>query len=1365
MENAKKHDYYLGLDVGSNSVGYAVTDMDYSLLKHRGEPMWGVMTFEEGSNAAERRSFRTARRRLDRKKQRVALVQGFFAEEIGAIDPNFFIRRKESALFPEDAICGVQLFQGGDLKDKEYYKRYPTIHHLLLDLMTNPEPHDVRLVYLACSWLVAHRGHFLFDIELQNANRLLDFAEIYDEFCVFLDSAEIPRLWGREVKAKKVLDILRLQIGVNGKKMAFKEQIFSGKSFPKAQEEDAFYSIEQVVTLLAGGKVKLSALFCAPEMEESVCLSEDDEVFAQAIAPLTDEQAEFLSFLRRMSDCARLSATMSFGGDNLHYISAAKVEIYNQHKKDLEFLKHFIQTYHPERFAEIFKEIKENNYVAYSKHIRSVKKANWPKKFKWSTKKDFSDALKKIVKDTAVTEADRPGYEDMMARLEQQTFLPKQRDPDNRIIPQQLYRVELDQILEMAEGYLPMLSRKDADGLTVKEKIQSVFAFRIPYFVGPLNEASPNAWLKRKAEGKILPWNFEDVVDLDASEQRFIDRMTNTCTYLPGEDVVPEKSLLYGRFTVLNELNNLKIDGHAIPVDVKQELFTEVFCKERRVTPKKIKDYLIQHGKIDKSAVLSGLDETVKSSLHAYHMFRRLLESKKLTENQVEDIITHCAYSEDRKRLQRWLKLNYNLSEEDRKYIVRQNLKGFGHLSRKFLIQIQGGLAEGGEQKSILEWLWDTNENLMQLLSGKYNFSQTVAEETRAYYADSANRKELSERLKDYRLPGSVRRSIFRTMDIVQDVVGAVGAPKKIFVEMARGGMPGQKDKRIRSRKQQLLDLYKKIETEDARKMQKQLEAMGEMADNRLQSDVLFLYYLQMGRSMYTELPIEIPHLTDGIFNKDHIYPQSFVKDDSVLNNLVLVESGINGNKSNDYPVAAEIRASRRGFWECLLKAGLMTEEKFRRLTRSSPFTDDEKLGFINRQLVETRQSTKVIAELLQEMYPEAEIVYVKAGLVSEFRQEYDIVKCRSVNDLHHAKDAYLNVVVGNVYHERFNKQWFRLTDQYSVQVKSVFSHPLDRGGLAIWRGQTDIARIKNIVTKNAVHLTRYAFCRTGGLFDQMPVKAEADLVPLKAGLSTEKYGGYNKPTAAFFVLAGYRQKKKRDAMIVPVELRYAKQFCQDEEFTITYLKKQIAKIKNGQDVTDVCVLLGGRKLKINTLFGMDGLRMTLSGKSSGGKAVVMAPVTALILGAETEKYIKRLESIQKKINVNPAIELDEKYDGITAERNLKLFDDLSRKSVSAPFYKLPANPNQLLISSRDKFIALSLGEQVKFLTNLLMYFQRSGNSGTDLSAIGGSKKSGAKTMSSTLSNWKKVYTDVRLIDASPAGLSETAGENLMGLL
>ena len=72
--------------------------------------------------------------------------------------------------------------------------------------------------------------------------------------------------------------------------------------------------------------------------------------------------------------------------------------------------------------------------------------------------------------------------------------------------------------------------------------------------------------------------------------------MTNKCTYLYGEDVLPKDSLLYSKFMVLNELNNLRLNGEKISTELKQRIYEEVFCRTRKVTQKKLKKYLCIEG-------------------------------------------------------------------------------------------------------------------------------------------------------------------------------------------------------------------------------------------------------------------------------------------------------------------------------------------------------------------------------------------------------------------------------------------------------------------------------------------------------------------------------------------------------------------------------------------------------------------------------------------------------------------------------------------------------------------------------------------------------------------------------------------------
>lgn len=144
---------------------------------------------------------------------------------------------------------------------------------------------------------------------------------------------------------------------------------------------------------------------------------------------------------------------------------------------------------------------------------------------------------------------------------------------------------------------------------------------------------------------------------------------------------------------VLNEINNLKIDGRKIPVEAKQGLYTCLFLKYKRVKKKQIEDYLISNGYLDKNhrESLSGIDVTIKSSLSSYLSFKRLLDKKILSEQEVERIIERSSYAEDKGRVGKWLRKNYpDLSDEDVTYICKIKTKDFGRLSRKFLTGMEG---------------------------------------------------------------------------------------------------------------------------------------------------------------------------------------------------------------------------------------------------------------------------------------------------------------------------------------------------------------------------------------------------------------------------------------------------------------------------------------------------------------------------------------------------------------------------------------------------------------------------------------------------------------------------------------------------
>lgn len=1365
MANEKK-EYYIGLDIGTDSVGYAVTDTSYSLIKYRGEPMWGVNLFETAKLNTERRMARTARRRLDRRKQRVMLIQELFAHAIYEVDPQFYIRIRESQLHLDEAQSQYTLFDELGFTDKEYNKAYPTIHHLILDLITSNKPRDVRLVYLACTWLVAHRGHFLSEISVNNVGSLENFETIWNELVGDLlhtysnEDGDIEIPWKRE-KECEILKVLTQKSGINDKYKQLCKTLFEGGKAPKKAEKFPL-NCESLMRAICGGTVKANELFGKDEYKGlSFSFEGGDDKIEEVLAALGDD-GQIVQSMKTVYDCVKLNDVLK--GNKL--ISVVKKQVYEQHKQDLRDLKHIVRKYlSKEEYDALFNGVGKNSYAAYSGHCAKSKKSSLKK----STKEDFLKELGNAVKTITPEKEDEELLADIKNRIALRTFLPKQHDTENRVIPYQLYLYELDEVLKNASTYLPFLNEKDSDGLTVAEKIRSVFLYRVPYYVGPLNSKSSFAWIQRKAEGRILPWNFDKMVDRDKSEAEFIRRMTNKCTYLPGYDVLPRESLAYQRFTVLNEINSLKIDGNAIDVSAKQGIYKALFEQKRRVSVNMIKCYLVSNGYMSKEQSISGVDVAIHSSLKSYHDFKKMLEANILTESQVEDIIERITYTEDKKRLKEYLHEKYpKLSKDNVDYIAHLKYKDFGRLSAEFLTALEGNDKQTGEIITILSAMWQTNCNLMELLSDRYTFAEKVEKCRREFYANMT----LDEQLENMRLSNAVKRPVLRALEITKEVVTALGTPpKKFFIEMTRGASPEQKNKRTLSRKEKLLALYKECRDEDVPRLQKQLEDMGDAADSRLQGEKLFLYYVQLGKCMYSREPISLDLLNKDvngdIYNIDHVYPRAYVKDDSIINNKVLVLSKLNGEKGDEYPIKAEIRHKMTPYWTMLKHCGLISDELYKRLTRSTPFTADEKIGFINRQLTETSQSTKAVATLLKEMYTESEVVYVKARLTSEFRQTFKLTKSRIFNDLHHAKDAYLNIVMGNVYNAFAIRQIANIDDKYNIKPEMLYTKPVICGDNAVWDGKPMLDKVEKTMAKNNAHMTRYAFRRKGGLFNQLPLKAAEGLIPRKKGMPTEKYGGYNSAYISFFIPVCYTIVKDltQDIMIMPVELLYADRFEKDAEFAHEYAHDRVQSINHGK-VSDISFPMGMRILKINTVLSFDGFRAYITGSANKGEVLNIAPFMPFIASAETEAYIKKLERLVEKTSKNEKYFFDEKYDKVTAEKNIRLYDMYLEKLRDSIFKKRPGSPLKRLENGREKFVKLNPVEQAKALLNIHKVFGRVQN-GIDLRAVvgGTSTRVAAVTISSKISNWKKYYKDVRIIDSSASGIWEKQSVNLLDLL
>lgn len=1322
MENTKQNEtWYLGLDMGTNSLGWAVTDPEYNVIRKSGKALWGVRLFEEGETAAERRGFRTARRRTQRRSRRIDLLQELFAQAVAEKDPGFFQRLNDSRYLPEDKHVQQRnaLFCDPGYTDKDYYKAYPTIYHLRKALMEEDGPFDVRLVYLAVHHIIKHRGHFLFDSFTVGKDGLPDSTEA---FHAFQNAAEdvlglsLPEEMGKEIA--EILSDRRL--GVTRKSAALQEK------FPRAKEKP----VKNLIKLLAGGTVKLDELFADETLKDyeknklSLGDGDYDDKIDDIAETVGEDRFSLIEAAKQLYDWALLAELM--GG--CHTLSEAKVRLYEKHRADLKRLKALLRD-DPKHYKEIFREAGKESYGAYvGLCIRNRKKMVIEKR---ASAEVFFDHLKKVLKTNPSPEAKA-----ILEEIDAGQFLPKAVSKINGVIPHQLQEQELRKILERAEKYLPFLQEVDQYG-TVSDKIISLLTFRIPYYVGPLNTAHSSedgregfAWAVRREEGRILPWNFAEKIDTEKSAERFIRRMTNKCTYLLGEDVLPKNSLLYTEFVLLNELNNVRIGekGQRLTEEQRNILWEELFLKHKKVTGKRFASFLVQEGWLEKEDIdtIRGIDGDFKSSLGPWIDMDIVFRGGEKPSRQVQEQLIRdiTLFGDDRKMLEKVLREDVpSLTAQQLKALMKLRYRDWGRLSEKLLTGISAVDKETGAVQTLIEAMRTTGLNLMELLTDRFGYMEAISRENEKDLQGSALTYETVEQM---RIPPAVRRSLWQTLSVVKELRHIMGCdPKRIFVEMARGGDAVKQ--RTKSRKEQLLELYRAC-GKDAREWSEKLEKTPEDA---LRRDKLYLYYTQMGRCMYTGEVIRLEDLENrDIYDIDHIYPQSLTADDS-LDNRVLVRKNVNAAKSDRYPLAEEVRQNRHAFWKMLLDKGLISRTKYARLVRNTPLSADELASFIGRQLVETRQSTKAAAEILKKVFENADIVYAKAGNASRFRQTFGFLKVRDVNDFHHAKDAYINIVVGNIYFTKFTadpKHFFAEKNHTYTLNDAMYKRPVVRGGVTAWVPGEDgtIAAVRRWMRKTNILFTRYSFCQQGGLFDQLPVKKGKGQVPLKSDGSPigniEKYGGYNKAGVSYFMYVRAKEKKENTVyLFVPVLLYRAGALRTDADREAYCLEEWKRERKA---YTEPEILL--RKIKYNALLEQDGFRMHISGRSND--RVLLKNAAELCLSEEEAALIKRMGKFLERKNKNKE-ETVTAYDKIDAVQTLALYETFADKLERGVYrVKLGAQAKSLQ-KGKEIFAALSLEEQCQALMEILHFFQCNPVP-SDLHLIGGVGKAGKFSVS-----------------------------------
>lgn len=1327
---------YLGLDIGTASVGWAVTDENYEIPKAKGKKLWGTYLFSEAHTAKKRRGYRNARRRLARRRGRINYLQEIFAEEVNKVDPTFFLRLNNSALHREDK--GVwedgklvkhldtkySLFDDLEYTDYDFHKEYKTIYHLIDDLINNKEKKfDIRLVYLACHHLIKYRGHFIMEgvdlsIESDSYEYLEQLLAEIDEF--LLENYDNSGPLFTDININRFMSIFL-------RKDSFHDTTRNLRTLIDVKQNSVG---GQIVAGISGGKVTVAKLFENEEYEdiEKKSFKLSDRNFDEEIAPdLSEEIGEDFYLVELLRSIHRFILMKQILGDN-KYLSAAMVDKHDKHARDLKRLKKLIKRYYePEIYNSFFREATPSHKEVsanYSQYIGMTKVKGVKTNVKKKEQKHFYSAITKLLDNDKIIIRPDQRFEDekeiIKDEIARKVFLPLITIDENSSLPYQLNLLMLEEILKNSIKTHPFLLFKDEEGKTNSDKIMRILSFRIPYYVGPLNDVHQgqpgiNNWLVRKEEGdkeKITPFNFEEKVDLARTQQAFIRRMTNKCTYLLTEDVLPKNSLLYEEFMLLNKVNTIKVNGEKLPLPIKEGLIKHI-REVKSLTLTQFEEWLRQNGLISKDDknTISGTDtKAFKLELPIYHFFLNVLNSEERFNqlyDEIEQIIFWATVFTDRKTREAQIRKNYPdlFDEEELKKIANFKGKGWGNFSATFL---GGGSGfniydfETGEVTSLIQLLRSGDKEINGIIhDSRYQIREAIREfndEHRVAYGS------LKDRLEDMYLSPQVKRAIIKTKNIIDELDEFKGAPSKIFVEVARGG--GKKGKRTKTRKDYLIELYKTA------KLDNKLLAEIEGTDaNKFNSKRVYLYYLQQGKCAYSGESITLADINATYYEIDHIYPQSKIKDDS-FTNLVLVTKAAHSKKGDDI-VPAEVRMKFEPTWKSWLNKNLISREKYNRLTRSYPLTDEELLGFVNRQLVTTRQATKVVIELLKERYPEAQVVYTKAGNVSDFRNEFGMLKNREINNLHHAKDAYLSIVVGNVWHTKFTSNPRNFMEQggfrENYNIKKLYEYDIN----GAWIAQNDktLKHVKKTEARNDVSVVRATETESGRLYNEALSSAAEGLLPFKEQApfdDTSKYGGYDRRKPAYFVLIESLDKKgEKIRTIQEMPLLYVERFETDEEFAKEFLSEYYG-LREPKLI---------KKIRKYSEIWIDDTPLLIAG--TGGSQLRLHNSAELLLTKKWENYHRSLLKISNQkaryLTATDVITLNEvkdesgevKTNSITIDKvkNEEFFDELLRKAKLKTFENSAGKYADGFENGKETFQNLTVIDQVEFLIQMVKVF------------------------------------------------------------
>ena len=561
------------------------------------------------------------------------------------------------------------------------------------------------------------------------------------------------------------------------------------------------------------------------------------------------------------------------------------------------------------------------------------------------------------------------------------------------------YRKEAERILRKQQEFNNQITDEFI------ENYLKILTGKRKYYHGPGNEKSRTDYgiytTKKNSEGNYI------------TLPNMYDILIGKCTFYPEEYRASKASYTAQEFNLLNDLNNLTVPTETKKLSEEQKKTIIEYAKSAKTLgASTLLKYITKM--IDASVdQIRGyrVDVNNKPEIHTFEAYRKMqsLETISVGElpRKVLDELAHIlTLNTEREGIEEAIntRLMDVFSQEQVLELVqfRKNnsslfSKGWHNFSLKLMLEL-------------IPELYETSEEQMTILTrlGKQRSKETSK---RTKYIDE---KEVTEEIYNPVVAKSVRQAI----KIINEATKKYGIFDNIVIEMAR-------ENNEEGAKKDYIKRQKANQDEKNAAMEKaafQYNGKKELPDSIFHghkelATKIRLWHQQGEKCLYTGKNIPISDLIHNQYKYeiDHILPLSLSFDDS-LSNKVLVLATANQEKGQRTPFQAldsmDDGWSYREFKSYVKESKLLGNKKKEYLLTEEDISKIEvKQKFIERNLVDTRYSSRVVLNALQDFYKahkfDTTISVVRGQFTSQLRRKWGLEKTRDTYH-HHAVDALI---------------------------------------------------------------------------------------------------------------------------------------------------------------------------------------------------------------------------------------------------------------------------------------------------------------------------------------------------------------------